>query len=269
MDELLSIGRFSRICWLSIKALRLYDETGLLHPAYVDPVSGYRYYTADQAPAARAIAILRSLDMPLAQIKAIVTESDPDQVRARLDEHRAALEERIDRDRHMLKRVETFIRKGAVMAYDITLQDIEPADVIGITFTTSPESINADMSRACQRAFGALETAGVRPLAAPQLAYLDMQDDAWTVQARIPVPPGSDVPDGLTGRRLDGGRAAVAVHVGPYDELGMAYREVEVWIDRNGLVTAGPPYDVYLNDPTEVKDPAKYQTKIVWPVRNP
>jgi DNA-binding transcriptional MerR regulator len=44
---------------LSIKALRLYDESSLPHPAFVDPATGYRYYLPDQAPVARAIAILR------------------------------------------------------------------------------------------------------------------------------------------------------------------------------------------------------------------
>lgn len=33
-----------------------------------------------------------------------------------------------------------------------------------------------------------------------------------------------------------------------------------------GLRTAGPPFDVYLNDPSEVKDPAKFETEVVWPV---
>ena len=73
MTDLLTIGQFSRVCWLSINALRLYDETGLLHPAYVDPTTSYRYYRPDQAPVARAIAILRTLDMPLIEIRELVT----------------------------------------------------------------------------------------------------------------------------------------------------------------------------------------------------
>ena len=49
---------------LSVKALRHYDEQGLLSPAVVDPSSGYRYYRYSQANRAEAIRILRSLDMP-------------------------------------------------------------------------------------------------------------------------------------------------------------------------------------------------------------
>ena len=41
-EELLPIGRFARVSGLTVKALRHYDEIGLLQPAYVDEESGYR-----------------------------------------------------------------------------------------------------------------------------------------------------------------------------------------------------------------------------------
>ncbi len=67
----LTIGAFSRASRLSPKALRLYDELGLLPPAYVDPVSGYRFYEPSQLERARLVAWLRRLGMPLARIRAV------------------------------------------------------------------------------------------------------------------------------------------------------------------------------------------------------
>ena len=72
----LSIGAFARRSRLSPKALRLYDRLGLLLPADVDPRSGYRRYRESQLATARLVATLRQLDMPLAQIGAIVAASD-------------------------------------------------------------------------------------------------------------------------------------------------------------------------------------------------
>lgn len=46
-DEAMTIGRFARLTGLSIGTLRHYDEVGLLLPASVDPVSGYRRYRRD------------------------------------------------------------------------------------------------------------------------------------------------------------------------------------------------------------------------------
>lgn len=66
--DLLTIGAFARLTRLSPKALRLYDELGLLRPAAVDAESGYRFYDPAQADRARLIAWLRRLGMPLAQI---------------------------------------------------------------------------------------------------------------------------------------------------------------------------------------------------------
>lgn len=68
----MSIGEFARRSRLSAKALRLYDELGLLPPARVDADSGYRFYEPGQLKPARLIAALRQLQVPLAEIKAIL-----------------------------------------------------------------------------------------------------------------------------------------------------------------------------------------------------
>lgn len=65
---LLTIGAFARAARLSPKALRLYDELGLLRPAEVDQASGYRFYEPAQLERARLVATLRRLGMPLARI---------------------------------------------------------------------------------------------------------------------------------------------------------------------------------------------------------
>ncbi|WP_377270284.1 MerR family transcriptional regulator [Peterkaempfera sp. SMS 1(5)a] len=74
--ELLTIGAFARESRLSPKALRLYDDLGLLPPARVDPASGYRFYRPDQLERARLVAWLRRLGMPLARIRT-VCDLDP------------------------------------------------------------------------------------------------------------------------------------------------------------------------------------------------
>jgi PPM family protein phosphatase len=74
--ELLTIGSFARLSRLSLKALRLYDDLGLLPPAQVDPVSGYRLYHREQLERARLVAWLRRLGMPLAEIR-VITSLEP------------------------------------------------------------------------------------------------------------------------------------------------------------------------------------------------
>ncbi|WP_125775924.1 MerR family transcriptional regulator [Antribacter gilvus] len=69
--EHLSIGDFARASGLTPKALRLYDELGLLPPHHVDPFTGYRWYTPAQLGRAGLVARLRLVGMPLARIRAV------------------------------------------------------------------------------------------------------------------------------------------------------------------------------------------------------
>jgi DNA-binding transcriptional MerR regulator len=73
-----TIGEFSRLTGLSEKALRLYDARGLLTPAEVDPATGYRRYDPDQVEAGRMIALLRAIDMPLAEIAGVIAHPPAD-----------------------------------------------------------------------------------------------------------------------------------------------------------------------------------------------
>ncbi len=90
MDRM-SIGAFARRSRLSAKALRLYDDLGLLPPARVDEGSGYRFYDPGQLTQARLIAALRQLQVPLAEIKAVLA-LEPDQAAERVRELWAATE---------------------------------------------------------------------------------------------------------------------------------------------------------------------------------
>jgi hypothetical protein len=72
LEGLVNIGDFARETGLTPKALRLYDDLGLLPPAEVDAHSGYRRYAPDQVGLARLVATLRLVGMPLARIREII-----------------------------------------------------------------------------------------------------------------------------------------------------------------------------------------------------
>lgn len=89
-DELLGIGRVSARSGLPVSALRFYDGAGVLTPAVVHPVTGYRYYRPDQVAQARVIAHLRRIGLPLTGIRAVL--ADRAATRPILDAHLARLE---------------------------------------------------------------------------------------------------------------------------------------------------------------------------------
>src|ERR1700694_5424590 len=107
MSEM-AIGSFSRACGLTVGALRHYDDLGLLRPIRVASRTGYRYYGSEQVVPARIIARLRSLDVPLDEIRSALADPGHDAVRARLRANRASLEARtwqLQRTMHHLQQI--------------------------------------------------------------------------------------------------------------------------------------------------------------------
>ncbi|MFE9924205.1 MerR family transcriptional regulator [Streptomyces sp. NPDC005774] len=89
------IGETARDSGLSVSALRFYDRAGVLVPAWVDPVSGYRWYAPGQSDEARLLARLRRAGMPLADIRLVLagwTGADTDLVQQLLEAHLRRLE---------------------------------------------------------------------------------------------------------------------------------------------------------------------------------
>ncbi|MEW1639241.1 MerR family transcriptional regulator [Streptomyces sp. NPDC093801] len=90
-----SIGETARDSGLGVSALRFYDRAGVLVPARVDPVSGYRWYGPEQVDEARLLARLRRTGLPLADIRLVLAGwpgPDTGVVRQLLDAHLRRLE---------------------------------------------------------------------------------------------------------------------------------------------------------------------------------
>ncbi len=113
MTVALTIGEFSKMTYLSVKALRHYHDVGLLEPADIDPASGYRHYSADQVPTAQAIRRFRDLDMPIEQVRVVLQAPDlATRNRAILD-HLEAMQEQLERTQHTVASLQALLTTPA------------------------------------------------------------------------------------------------------------------------------------------------------------
>src|SRR5258705_6262816 len=71
---MIRIGDFSQMGQVSVRTLRLYDELGLLKPAYIDKFTDYRYYAIEQLPRLNRILALKDLGFSLEQIARLINE---------------------------------------------------------------------------------------------------------------------------------------------------------------------------------------------------
>ena len=91
--------------------------------------------------------------------------------------------------------------------------------------------------------------------------------DTIDLEAAIPVREPITEKGRVKASTLPAGRAALAWHIGPYERLGETYERLEAYLGENGLEAAGAPWEVYWTDPGLEPDPAKWRTRVIWPVR--
>jgi len=265
---LVPIGRFSKMTRLSVKALRLYDEIGLLLPAHVDESSGYRYYHLGQANRAEAVRILRSVDMPLDEIKTILDEDDPEVAQKQLVMHRERLAERLAAQERMLAYLESLIqRKEGIMPYDIQIAEVEPQLIAAITKHTTFRQIGDDIAAGFGSLVHAMGREGAEASGPPLIVFHSVIDEetAGDVEICIPVTAGIAGDSDVYSRELEGGTVATTMHRGPYEQIAPAYHTITGWISEHGHEMAGPPREIYLNDPQTVP-PEELLTRVEFPI---
>ena len=132
--ELLSSGEFARLSRLSVKALRIYDEIGLLRPVDVARSSGYRRYDPEQLRTARLIAMLRGVDMSLAEIGLLLgdLEIEPDLATKRLGRHMAELEARHTSRRSLVRHIEAILKEECPPMFSIQTRHVPAQRVMSI-----------------------------------------------------------------------------------------------------------------------------------------
>ncbi|WP_026412244.1 MerR family transcriptional regulator [Actinomadura oligospora] len=265
-EDLLPIGRFARLCRLSVKRLRHYDDLGLLAPARVDPASGYRYYRPDQARDALAIGLLRTLDVPLPMIARTLAEDDPTGPLTEVRDRQAA---ELARRRRALDVLERLLTEG-LPAPPVTVVD-EPARTVAIARdTASLDEIGPAMGRCVARL---LDVPSTEPMIG--LFPLDPTEEFPVALAAVlpdapdaaDGPDGPDVPPGTRREVLPGGPFATAVHVGPFDQVGLVVHGLLAWCADHGHTPGGTTRETYLADP-ERTPPEDLVTRVQIPLED-
>ncbi|MGC9439071.1 MerR family transcriptional regulator [Streptomyces sp. WG5] len=280
-DELLAIGAFAARARLSAKALRLYDRMGLLVPDHVDEATGYRYYRTRRIERARLVALLRQLDMPLAEVAEVVRADGPGAA-VLLDAYWAGVEARVAGQRTLVDYLRGRLSGRSSEMYGtfvVETVDVPERVVISETRHTLADELPAWIGGSLTRLEEAARDCG-GVTAAPFVVYhaeVSMESDgpaescvpvadeaaarAWCEergrawQTRVRVEPA---------RRLACTRIAKAQVAHP--QILAAFEAVEEWIAAQGLTVAGPCREVYFAD-WDAAGPEDPVCDIAFPVR--
>jgi len=265
---MLRIGEFSALTQVSIKTLRHYDEVGLLKPLYVDPHSGYRYYSASQMAQLNRILALRDLDLSLEQIASLLKEGvSADALRGMLTLRQIDLENRVREETETLCRVKARLRlielEGKA-ATEVVLREV-PLQWIASLREPIPayRQVGALIGKA-QSLLGPLNRHGPKVVLVHEEDFKDEDIDA---EAGVYLPDSTSVPSPLRVYQLQPALVATAVHHGPFNRIAEAYESLLRWIDANGYHKKGPTRELFLHVAVPVtREDASNVTEIQVPV---
>jgi DNA-binding transcriptional MerR regulator len=263
----LTVGDFARITHLSVKTLRHYHQVGLLEPADVNPDTGYRYYAAEQVPTAQVIRRLRDLEMPVAEVKAVLSAPDPrarnvliaahlDRLEAELAQTRAA----VDSLRNLLRRPET--------AATIVHRSVPATPAAGITAVVDRADILAWWQgalgelQATVRAQGLHATGPSGGLFASEI----FQHDRGEATVFLPVEGGGRAIGRVTPVVIPAAELAIISHHGPLSDADLSYAILGSYTADHEISIEGPLREYYLRGAQDTPDQAEWRTEIGWPI---
>ena len=259
------IGKFSLITRLSPKALRLYDDRGLLVPEVKDLCTGYRYYTGAQIPLGVSIKTLCSLGFSLCEIDVLLaakTEQDTSTIRELFEKRKRDIRSEVQR----LQQIEAILANEAASLESIYMSLNEPLikDVpsqrIVAKKGTGPygETISRLMPQLCSQIFSEENLKNGLKVTGPFMTlYLDCEyrEKDATMECAAPITGRIVLSDPeMEVRTLSGGKVLSLIHTGTYAKLHEAWSRIGAYAEEKEFVFNGPHREVYLNDPSVVKE---------------
>jgi DNA-binding transcriptional MerR regulator len=258
------IGEFSRITGVTIDTLRHYDALGLLKPAKVDPLTGYRYYSARQLMSLNRILALKEVGFSLEEIARILHPAEKltnQELRGMLKAQLVRAEREIQaagsRREHILARLNYLNLEDEMPAYEVTLKPVEAFTVAAIREVVPTIE---QMPRRCSEMFDTIERwlrANKLPIGPSLSIYYNegfTEKNIDTECAFLITDPGSVKalkPESPIEMRQIAAVPQMASTIAVEDfykkpgGLLPAYNALAHWIDENGYQIAGPPRELF------------------------
>jgi DNA-binding transcriptional MerR regulator/effector-binding domain-containing protein len=276
-DPLMSIGVFSTATLVSIKALRLYHEQGLLVPASIDPVTGYRSYRVSQLTDAQVIKRLRDVDVPLAAVAEVVRARDPAVTQRVIAHHQRVMSDRLADLSRLVSELQQIVSEPVLQTP--TFARTEPARhalaIVEVVPNPEHDTYAEFLGRAFPRLYAAITRLGSIPASAAGALYPPKVDgDSEVVTAFVPVAEpqvvdDESIADSVINLMLPSVTCAVLTHCGSYRTIGGTYRQLGAWVATNSTVADQPVRELYVvstDEAGELLPDRELRTEIAWPI---
>lgn len=261
-----SIGEFSKITGLSIKALRLYHDKELLVPNQVDESTSYRYYRDKDLERAKTITFLKGLTFSLGEIKEILSSfgDDAELVRV-LEQKREVVDQKIQSLKIASNSIDKIIKSEKEAESYEDSQDFQIEEKEVDAYLIASIRWKGKYSEVGKIIGKLMKSAGMNVCGKPFNLYYDgeyKEDDA-DIQTCVPIRKGRDK-DEVEVSHLSPTKCVSLIHKGDYIYIGRSYAKLFSHFHGKGLKPQLPYREIYIKGPGMILkgNPANYLTEI-------
>ena len=267
----LKIGEFSRLCRVTVRTLRHYEEIDLLVPEIVDRDTGYRYYSVSQLQKMQDILSLKGMGFSLEEIRDLFEDETHVPGIDALEEKIRVCEDELRRLKARKAQLKAMVasQKKLKRMEKITIERL-PAITVASHRTVIPSF--EDLGRLCYEVIGpemarlgcecpepgycyTIEHGGYKPKDI-DIEYCEKVSAKGKDSAIIKFKEVPEVP------------TAVCMKVyGPYERLYQNYIDLFAWMEKEGWEVVGQPRAVYVDGAWNQEDPEKWLTIIQVPAQ--
>jgi effector-binding domain-containing protein len=150
------------------------------------------------------------------------------------------------------------------MSYEIEIREVPEQPVIAVREHVAMSTIGEFLGRVFGELYAHAGRTGLITSGPPFVIYHAFDPAEVDAEVCVPVIGAAESAGRITARVLPAATVAHTIHVGPYDQLGVAYEAVQAWIAEQGFEASGPYRERYLTGPEVPQE--QHRTEIELPV---
>jgi Predicted transcriptional regulators len=268
------IGEFSKLTQVSIRMLRYYDENGLLIPAKVNPINGYRMYTGEQIATLKRILFLREIGLNVSEIRRMLEDWSEDGLRQELMNQELECQKNILKEQEKLVRIKTALldmnKDNLNLNMNITLKTLPSYSVLSYRKTVPDYFAEGDLWKELTKYIGDKQLP-ISQACESFTIYHDNEykENAIDMELCIIIDFNMEEDDEISYRITESvEHAACFMIYGPYENISAAYQEFAYWMEQH------PEYEM-LGESRQIchkgvwneNNPQNYVTELQIPIR--
>jgi DNA-binding transcriptional MerR regulator len=264
----LTIGDFSRMTFLSVKALRHYHQIGLLEPAAIDADSGYRLYDVEQVPLAQVIKRLRDLGMALDDIARVLQAPDVDSRNRAIVGHLQRMEGQLEQTRATVTSLRRLLEAPESSHPKIQFRSLTQTRSIAVRDRVALSDLGDWWVQTFEELHAEVERRGLSRSGPDGALYSSawFEDEIGDVVAFAPVAGKPPAAGRVEPYVVPAAELAVLVHEGSLADLDRTYAALGKFVFERAIAVEGPIREYYLVTAFDTPDEAKHRTEVAWPI---